>query len=89
PLRIRRFTDRSDIGLTAVTALNTNKLALKSKVVSRAHAEIWADNGKVFIKDAKSSSGTFLNHLQLSPTGLESKPHPLKDGDIVQLGVDY
>lgn len=89
PLRIGRFTDRSGIGLAAVNALNTNKLAFKSKVVSRAHAEIWADNGKFFIKDTKSSSGTFLNHLRLSPAGSESKPHQLKDGDIVQLGVDY
>ncbi|KAG2354177.1 hypothetical protein BDR07DRAFT_1430280 [Suillus spraguei] len=89
PLRIGRFTDRSGIGLAVVNALNTNKLAFKSKVVSRAHAEIWADNGKFYIKDTKSSSGTFLNHLRLSPAGSESKPHQLKDGDIVQLGVDY
>lgn len=89
PLRIGRFTDRSGIGLAAVNALNTNKLAFKSKVVSRAHAEIWADSGKFYIKDTKSSSGTFLNHLRLSPAGSESKPHQLKDGDIVQLGVDY
>ncbi|KAG0701817.1 hypothetical protein DFH29DRAFT_999894 [Suillus ampliporus] len=89
PLRIGRFTDRSGIGLAAVNALNTNKLAFKSKVVSRAHAEIWSDNGKFYIKDTKSSSGTFLNHLRLSPAGSESKPHQLKDGDIVQLGVDY
>lgn len=89
PLRIGRFTDRSGIGLAAVNALNTNKLAFKSKVVSRAHAEIWTDNSKFYIKDTKSSSGTFLNHLRLSPAGSESKPHQLKDGDIVQLGVDY
>jgi pSer/pThr/pTyr-binding forkhead associated (FHA) protein len=89
PLRIGRFTDRSGIGLAAVNALNTNKLAFKSKVVSRAHAEIWADNSKFYIKDTKSSSGTFLNHLRLSPAGSESKPHQLKDGDIIQLGVDY
>jgi len=89
PLRIGRFTDRSGIGLAAVNALATNKLAFKSKVVSRAHAEIWSDSGKFYIKDTKSSSGTFLNHLRLSPAGTESKPHQLKDGDIVQLGVDY
>jgi hypothetical protein len=79
PICIGRFTDQSD----------TSKLAFNSKVVSRAHAEIWSDNGKFYIKDAKSSSGTFLNRLRLSPAGSESKPHQLKDGDIVQLGVDY
>ncbi|KAK2462830.1 hypothetical protein APHAL10511_005142 [Amanita phalloides] len=51
-LRIGRFTDRSGMGLAAVNALGTNKLAFKSKVVSRAHAEIWVEKaGKFFIKD--------------------------------------
>ncbi|EGO19990.1 hypothetical protein SERLADRAFT_352334, partial [Serpula lacrymans var. lacrymans S7.9] len=89
PLRIGRFTDRSGIGLAAANALSSNKLAFKSKVVSRSHAEIWVDSAKFYIKDTKSSSGTFLNHLRLSPAGTESKPHQLKDGDILQLGVDY
>lgn len=90
PLRIGRFTDRSGLGLAAANALGSNKLAFKSKVVSRAHAEIWADvGGHFFIKDTKSSSGTFLNHSRLSPANTESRPAELRDGDILQLGVDY
>ena len=90
PLRIGRFTDRSGMGLAAVNAMGTNKLAFKSKVVSRAHAEIWVDpSGKFFIKDTKSSSGTFLNHTRLSPANTESRPFAIKDGDVLQLGVDY
>ncbi|SJL08945.1 uncharacterized protein ARMOST_12320 [Armillaria ostoyae] len=90
PLRIGRFTDRSGIGLAAVNALHNNKVAFKSKVVSRAHAEIWVDsNARFFVKDTKSSSGTFLNHVRLSPANTESRPHQIKDGDILQLGVDY
>ena len=90
PLRIGRFTDRSGIGLAAANATSQNKLAFKSKVVSRAHAEIWAEHGgKFFIRDTKSSSGTFLNHVRLSPANNESRPHELKDGDLLQLGVDY
>lgn len=42
-----------------------------------------------FLKDTKSSSGTFINHMRLSPPGQESVAHILKDGDIIQLGVDY
>ncbi|KAF9177591.1 hypothetical protein BGZ49_005596, partial [Haplosporangium sp. Z 27] len=42
-----------------------------------------------YIRDTKSSSGTFLNHARLSPPNVESKPTQLKDGDVVQLGVDY
>ncbi|TBU31522.1 SMAD/FHA domain-containing protein [Dichomitus squalens] len=90
PLRIGRFTDRSGIGIAAANATSQNKLAFKSKVVSRAHAEIWCETGgKFFIRDTKSSSGTFLNHVRLSPANNESRPHELKDGDLLQLGVDY
>ncbi|KAI6038275.1 hypothetical protein EDC04DRAFT_2896687 [Pisolithus marmoratus] len=89
PLRIGRFTDRAGLSLAAQNALNSSKLAFKSKVVSRAHAEIWLENGKFFIRDTKSSSGTFLNHLRLSAAGHESRPFLLRDGDILQLGVDY
>ncbi|TRM59030.1 hypothetical protein BD626DRAFT_409606 [Schizophyllum amplum] len=90
PLRIGRFTDRSGMGLAAVNALGSNKLAFKSKVVSRAHAEIWVEGGgKFYIRDTKSSSGTFLNHVRLSPANTDSRAHQIKDGDILQLGVDY
>ncbi|KAI0338436.1 hypothetical protein BDW22DRAFT_1338073 [Trametopsis cervina] len=89
-LRIGRFTDRSGLGLAAANALGSNKLAFKSKVVSRAHAEIWVESGgKFFIRDTKSSSGTFLNHVRLSAANAESVPSELKDGDLLQLGVDY
>ncbi|GAB7345663.1 hypothetical protein MBLNU457_3950t1 [Dothideomycetes sp. NU457] len=39
--------------------------------------------------DSKSSSGTFLNHVRLSSPGQESRPYPINDGDIVQLGIDF
>lgn len=42
PLRIGRFTDRS-----THASSNSNKLAFKSKVVSRGHAEVWFDSGSV------------------------------------------
>jgi hypothetical protein len=78
-LRIGRFTDRSGLGLAAVNALSTNKIAFKSKVVSRAHAEVWIEDAsggggggvRFLIRDTKSSSGTFLNHVRLSPANAE------------------
>ena len=27
--------------------------------------------------------------MRLSPSNKESRPYPLKDGDIIQLGIDY
>ncbi|KAJ3304041.1 hypothetical protein HDV03_003155 [Kappamyces sp. JEL0829] len=60
-----------------------------SKVVSRLHAEIWTKDGQLCIKDVGSSSGTFLNQMRLSPSGKESRPYPLKQGDVIQFGVDF
>ncbi|KAJ2962914.1 hypothetical protein NQZ79_g1985 [Umbelopsis isabellina] len=79
-VKIGRFTDRRNIA---------NRVTFRSKVVSRAHAEMWSEGRKIFLRDTKSSSGTFLNNIRLSPPSQPSKPVELKDGDIVQLGVDY
>jgi hypothetical protein len=59
-----------------------------SKVLSRQHAEIWEDSGKIYIKDVKSSNGTFINGERLSPEGVESDPFELKNDDIVEFGID-
>ncbi|KAJ2808993.1 hypothetical protein H4R20_000461 [Coemansia guatemalensis] len=80
-LKVGRFTEK--------VSQQMSRIAFKSKVVSRSHAEIWTEGGQFYIRDTKSSSGTFLNHMRLSPPGVESRPHPLHDGDILQLGVDY
>ncbi|KAI8910777.1 SMAD/FHA domain-containing protein [Gorgonomyces haynaldii] len=60
-----------------------------SKVVSRLHAEMWYKDGTLYIKDIGSSSGTFLNKMRLSPCGKESRPYPIKEGDVIQLGMDF
>lgn len=95
-IRIGRFTDRHSSNGSAGANANRGtpqepaRIAFKSKVVSRGHAEIWVDeSGKFFIRDTKSSSGTFLNHIRLAGPNVESRPLPLKDGDVLQLGVDY
>ncbi|KAJ3093626.1 hypothetical protein HDU96_002132 [Phlyctochytrium bullatum] len=61
----------------------------KSKVVSRNHAEMWLRDGQIYLRDTGSSSGTFLNRMRLSPSGKISRPYPLRDGDVIQLGIDY
>ncbi|KAI8948076.1 hypothetical protein F4801DRAFT_592068 [Xylaria longipes] len=60
-----------------------------SKVLSRQHAEIWADRqGKIWLRDVKSSNGTFVNGTRLSQENRESEPHELQTGDHVELGID-
>ncbi|KXS12012.1 hypothetical protein M427DRAFT_59881 [Gonapodya prolifera JEL478] len=78
-------------GPNPLNSLQANKdcIWFKSKVVSRNHAEMWAKDGQVYLKDTASSSGTFLNHMRLSPSAKESRPYPLRNGDVIQLGIDY
>lgn len=59
-----------------------------SKVLSRMHAEVWAEGNKVYIKDVKSSNGTFINGERLSPEGVESDIFELHNNDMVEFGID-
>ncbi|KAI9091138.1 hypothetical protein DFS34DRAFT_635955 [Phlyctochytrium arcticum] len=59
-----------------------------SKVLSRNHAEIWYADGKVWIKDVKSSNGTFVNGKRLSDEGNESEPVELPSGARLEFGID-
>lgn len=71
------------------TAPNSVNGYFDSKVLSRQHAEIWADRqGKVWIRDVKSSNGTFVNGSRLSAENRESEPHELQTNDHLELGID-
>lgn len=61
-----------------------------SRVLSRSHAEVWADRdtGKVWIKDSKSSNGTYINSVRIGNEKSESEPHELKKNDTLELGID-
>ncbi|KAK5115866.1 hypothetical protein LTR85_009460 [Meristemomyces frigidus] len=84
-VRVGRYSERDN----ASPEPNTLPIGFKSKVVSRRHCEFWCTNGQWYVKDVKSSSGTFLNHVRLSPPGQESRPYIVNDGDVVQLGIDF
>ena len=81
-LRIGRQTNQK----TVPTATNG---FFDSKVLSRQHAEVYAErNGKIYIRDVKSSNGTFVNGTRLSQENRESEPHELQTGDHLELGID-
>lgn len=89
-VKVGRFSERDVGAADALTnPLSTAPVGFKSKVVSRQHCELWCESGQWYIKDVKSSSGTFLNHVRLSSPGMESRAYPVNDGDIVQLGIDF
>ncbi|CAH2355813.1 E3 ubiquitin-protein ligase Dma2p [[Candida] railenensis] len=88
-ISIGRYTEKNKSAAHAPQG-SSAPVVFKSKVVSRTHALFQCnDDGQWFLKDCKSSSGTFLNHIRLSPASQESTLMPLIDGDIIQLGMDY
>ena len=82
-----RYSERSSS--PAHESSSVTPVGFKSKVVSRRHCEFWCTSGQWYVKDVKSSSGTFLNHVRLSAPNAESRPYPVNDGDVVQLGIDF
>ena len=65
-----------------------SNLLFHSRVVSRNHALLFFKNDKLYLKDTKSSSGTFVNSKRLSSIGEESLPFEILDGDMIMLGED-
>jgi pSer/pThr/pTyr-binding forkhead associated (FHA) protein len=50
--------------------------------VSRRHARIFQRYGRLYVEDADSTNGTFLNNCRLIPR----LPYRLQQGDTLQLG---
>lgn len=88
-IRVGRYSERDVNPSPAPNTPSSAPVGFKSKVVSRRHCEFWYSQGQWYIKDVKSSSGTFLNHIRLSQPSVESRPFPVNDGDVVQLGIDF
>jgi len=57
-----------------------NEIYIKSKFVSRHHAQLISDEDGCVIEDLNSTNGVFINEKQV-------KKHRLRDGDVVSLGV--
>ncbi|KAF1980718.1 hypothetical protein K402DRAFT_408978 [Aulographum hederae CBS 113979] len=88
-IRVGRYSERDSAPETNPIQPSAAPVGFKSKVVSRRHCEFSYKNGQWHVKDVKSSSGTFLNHIRLSQPGIESADYPVKDGDVIQLGIDF
>ncbi|KAL4974003.1 hypothetical protein BDW66DRAFT_93408 [Aspergillus desertorum] len=88
-IRVGRYSERDGLPQPNPSEPSDAPVGFKSKVVSRKHCEFIYMNGQWHIKDVGSSSGTFLNHMRLSQPGMPSRLYTIKDGDIVQLGIDF
>lgn len=88
-LDVGRYTERTRAHAAAPQG-SSDMVVFKSKVVSRSHAQLCVEpDGKWYVRDVGSSSGTFLNHVRLSPPGEPSQKVAVHDSDVLQLGVDY
>ncbi|KKK27326.1 hypothetical protein ARAM_000438 [Aspergillus rambellii] len=88
-VRVGRYSERDGMPIANPAGPSDAPVGFKSKVVSRKHCEFLFLNSQWHIKDVGSSSGTFLNHMRLSQPGMPSRLYTVKDGDIVQLGIDF
>lgn len=62
-----------------------NNAIFDCKVLSRTHAVLWySSDGKFYVKDTKSSNGTFINEHKIN----SSEPVELNFGDVVKFGVE-
>ncbi len=57
-------------------------VVLPGRQVSRQHAVIERDNGTYQLRDLGSKNGTFVNGQRV-----RREPHPLKDGDEIQIAL--
>ncbi|KAF3895058.1 RING finger protein [Trichophyton interdigitale] len=88
-IKVGRYSEREGIPPEGAAGSSSAPVGFKSKVVSRKHCEFSFIGGQWHIKDVGSSSGTFLNHMRLSQPNVPSRQYAVRDGDIVQLGIDF
>lgn len=67
-------------GRIIVGRSSDNEIFVKSKFVSRHHAQLVSDDDGCVIEDLNSTNGVFLGEKQI-------KRYRLQDGDVVSLGV--
>ncbi|HVF90684.1 MAG TPA: HD domain-containing phosphohydrolase [Blastocatellia bacterium] len=66
-------------GLIRIGRMDDNDLPFDNPYISRHHAEIFFDEGRYWIRDLGSTSGTFINDEPVDVRGLDN-------GDLIRLG---
>ncbi len=66
-------------GRTIIGRTSDNDLQIKSKFISRHHAQITTDRARCIIEDLNSTNGIFVGSRRV-------KQHVLRDGDVIHLG---
>src|SRR5690606_41301172 len=66
-------------GRTLIGRTSDNDLQIKSKFISRHHAQITTDRFRCIIEDLNSTNGIFIESRRV-------KQHVLRDGDVIHIG---
>lgn len=74
---------RADAGQTRRPLVDLAPHGGLERGVSRQHARLLWQAGRLMVEDLASTNGTWVNDTRL-PANV---PHPLKDGDILRLGT--
>jgi pSer/pThr/pTyr-binding forkhead associated (FHA) protein len=69
--------------LLTVGRLESSDMPVSDRLVSRRHAEIEREHGQYVLRDCGSRNGTFVNGQRIS------EPHILRDGDEIQIGLEF
>ena len=92
PLREKVEIGRMDQDWTVVARArdDTFYLGISDATVSKAHALIYVESGKLMLKDLGSKNGTLLNSHRMPGwrPGAESEPVEIKDSSSVQFGLN-
>jgi serine/threonine protein kinase len=66
--------------ITTIGRMNGNDLIISGRTVSRHHARLWFENGRWWLADLQSLSGTLINGARII------QPTALNDGDVINFG---
>lgn len=66
--------------ITTIGRMNGNDLIISGRTVSRHHAQLWFENGRWWLADLQSLSGTLINGARII------QPTMLNDGDVINFG---
>jgi len=69
--------------LLTVGRSESSDMRVSDRLVSRRHAEIERAHGQYVLRDCGSRNGTFVNGQRIS------EPHILRDGDEIQIGLEF
>jgi len=92
PLEQRVEIGRTEDGWTVVakTASDVVSLGISDATVSKTHATIYVESGKLWLEDLGSTNGTLLDKRSLAgwQPGMPSEPVEVKDNAVIVFGLN-